>query len=41
MPDYTRYVALAGQKGHLALFDWNTKNLLTEFQVHETVHAIK
>lgn len=36
-----RHVVLGGQRGHLAIFDWINKELITEFQVHERVHALK
>ena len=42
--DYTpngRHVAIAGRRGHLALFDWTRPRLVTELQVRETTRAVK
>lgn len=36
-----RYLLLGGNKGHVAAFDWVTKDLLCEFNVRQTVHAIQ
>lgn len=36
-----RYLLLGGSMGHVAAFDWLTKDLLCEFNVRETVHAIQ
>ena len=33
-------MALAGQKGHLAAFDWVTKKLAFELNLTETVHDV-
>lgn len=42
--DYTRngrHLVLAGRKGHLAAFDWQTGKLSCEIQVRETVRDVK
>ncbi|KAI3387293.1 hypothetical protein SNEBB_004742 [Seison nebaliae] len=42
--DYTRngrYLLLGGEKGHIASIDWQTKKLITEFQINERLHSIK
>uniref|UniRef100_A0A914MLU7 BING4 C-terminal domain-containing protein n=1 Tax=Meloidogyne incognita TaxID=6306 RepID=A0A914MLU7_MELIC len=42
--DYTlngRYMLLGGRKGHVAAFDWMTKDLITEINVMETVRDIQ
>jgi U3 small nucleolar RNA-associated protein 7 len=42
--DYThdgRHLAIAGRKGHVATFDWQTGRLGTEVQLKETVRDIK
>lgn len=39
--DYTRtgkHLLLAGRKGHVAVVEWKSKNLVTEFNVNQTVH---
>ncbi|KAI1285080.1 WD repeat-containing protein 46 [Halotydeus destructor] len=36
-----RYMVLGGAKGHVASFDWVTKDLQCEFNVQESVHAVK
>lgn len=41
--DYTangRHLALAGRKGHVATFDWQTGKLHNELQLNETVRDI-
>ena len=35
-----RFLALGGRKGHIAAFDWATKNLMCEMGVKESVHDI-
>ncbi|KAF7626928.1 hypothetical protein Mgra_00009658, partial [Meloidogyne graminicola] len=42
--DYTlngRFMLLGGRKGHIAAFDWMTKDLMTEINVMETVRDIQ
>ena len=42
--DYTRngrHMLLAGRKGHIAVFDWQSKKLAVEFNVEETIRDIK
>jgi U3 small nucleolar RNA-associated protein 7 len=42
--DFTRNgqsLALAGSKGHVALMEWKTKKLVSEFQVKEKVKDVK
>lgn len=39
--DYTRtgkHLLLAGRKGHVAVVEWKSKKLLTEFNVNQTIH---
>lgn len=39
--DYTRtgkHLLMAGRKGHVAVVEWQTKKLVTEFNVNQTVH---
>ncbi|XP_051631961.1 WD repeat-containing protein 46-like, partial [Manacus candei] len=41
--DYTRngrYLLLGGQRGHVAALDWNSKRLLSEFNVLETINDL-
>ena len=35
-----RYMAVVGQKGHIATFDWQTGNMLSELQLQETCKDI-
>ncbi|KAJ3108209.1 Small subunit (SSU) processome component [Phlyctochytrium bullatum] len=42
--DYTRngrHLLLAGQKGHISTFNWETKALGCEFHVRETIRSVK
>lgn len=36
-----RYLLLGGRQGHVAALDWVTKDLVCEFNVRESVHAIQ
>lgn len=36
-----RFLLLGGAKGHVAAFDWLTKDLVCEFNIRETVHAVQ
>lgn len=36
-----RVLLLGGHKGHIAALDWVTKDLICEFNVRETVHAVQ
>lgn len=36
-----RNLLLGGRNGHVAVFDWITKNLSCEFNVQESVHAVQ
>ena len=35
-----KYLMLAGRKGHLAMLDWKTKNLVCEFQAKDKVRDV-
>jgi hypothetical protein len=35
-----RFLMLAGQKGHVAMLDWQTKRLITELHLNETIHDV-
>jgi U3 small nucleolar RNA-associated protein 7 len=42
--DYTsngRFMLLGGKKGHIAAFDWMTKDLMTEMNVMESIRDIQ
>lgn len=36
-----RFLLLGGRQGHVAALDWLTKDLVCEFNVRETVHAVQ
>ena len=35
-----KYILLGGRKGHLAMVEWKTKKLITEFQAKEKVRDV-
>lgn len=35
-----KYLLLAGRKGHLAMLEWKTKNLVCEFQAKDRVRDV-
>ena len=36
-----RHLLLGGRRGHLAAFDWLTKKLHTEIEVHQTLRDVR
>lgn len=41
LPLLCRHLAIAGRKGHVATFDWQSGRLHSELQLGETVRSIK